>query len=699
MNKFIVIGSGVMGSGIAAQIANSGFKVALLDIVLPNSEDRNILANQAIEKLGPSLEDRISLITPGNIEDDIEVIKEADWIIEVIVEKLDVKQSLYKKLDQYAKHSAIISSNTSTLPLSDLINGMSESFKSKFMITHFFNPPRFMPLLELVTSKFTDQTKIKKLYDFMDINLGKAIVISKDTPGFIANRIGCYWLEAALTTAIEMNVSVEEADYLINKPLGIPSTAVFGLYDLIGIDVMRLISNSLKDRLNKDDDFFNISKSWPLISKMIEDGYTGRKGKGGFYKITKDNLGNKRKEVIDLQSGEYHLFKENKNTYTNAIELLDNSIYATKVMCKTLSYAVNLLHEVSDSLYDIDTAMKLGYNWKYGPFELIDLIGIEYFRNRLKEFQIPIPQLILDSGNKKFYQPSEVAVIKPFLERGDVSIWNAQNDVAIIELTSKMGILTQDVFNAIDEFYTKYASKYRAVVIVNKQSNFSVGGDLKFMLEMAEQKNFTAIDDYLKLGQSVMMQLKYSPIPVVAAVKGMALGGGCEILLHSHKVVAHVESHIGLVETGVGIIPSWGGCKELIARAKTRIEKITAFKNILFGMVSTTAHKFPQVELVMNPNRVLEQSENIAIKLANIVENNFICPEINVNWQEVVQELSLEGYNRVIAEELIGIFSLNSPTEQELLDAERRVFIKLLHNQGTIERIKYMLKKGKRLAN
>lgn len=699
MDKFIVIGSGVMGSGIAAQIANSGFKVALLDIVLPNSEDRNILAHQAIEKLAVSLEDRVSLITPGNIEDDIELIKDADWIIEVIVEKLDIKQSLYKKLDQYAKPSAVISSNTSTLPLSDLINGMSESFKSKFMITHFFNPPRFMPLLELVTSQFTDQTKIKKLYDFMDINLGKTIVISKDTPGFIANRIGCYWLETALSIAFEMNLSVEDADNAISKPLGIPSTAVFGLYDLIGIDVMRLISNSLKARLNQDDDFFNVSKSWPLITKMIEDGYIGRKGKGGFYKITKDALGNKRKEVINLQSGEYHLFEENKDTYDTAIELLDNSPYAAKVMCKTLSYAANLLHEVSDSLYDIDMAMKLGYNWKYGPFELIDLIGIEYFKNKLKEFQIPISRLILDLNNNKFYQSSDVPVAEPILKTRDVSVWNAQSDVAIIELTGKMGILTQDVFNAIDEFYAKYIQKYKAVIITNNHDNFSVGGDLKFMLEMAEQKNFKAIDDYLKLGQSIMMKLKYSSIPVITAVKGMALGGGCEILLHSHKVVAHVESHIGLVEAGVGIIPSWGGCKELIARAKTANEKITAFKNILFGIVTNTAHKFPKVELVMNPNRVLAQSKNIAARFADSVKDNFVCPEINVNWQEVIQGLNLEGYGRVIAEELVAIFSLNSPTEQELLDEERRIFIKLLHNQDTIERIKYMLKTGKRLAN
>ncbi len=727
MKKIVVIGSGVMGSGIAGQIANSGFKVSLLDIIPNNTEDRNILSKQAIVKLRASLEERVNFISPGNIEDNLEEIKSADWIIEVIIEKLEFKQNLYQKLEKFCKAEAIISSNTSTIPLKSLINGMSDNFKAHFLITHFFNPPRYMPLLELVISNFTTGTVVKKITEFLDVHLGKTIVRSNDTPGFIANRIGCYWLEMGLSTAIEMGISIEEADGLMGKPLGIPSTAIFGLYDLIGIDVMHLISNSLASSLNTKDDFLQVNKAWPLITKMIADGFVGRKGKGGFYRLTSDVNGNKSKEVMNLQTGEYHPVESYSVPEMKIVELMERSQYFARVICKTLSYAASLIPEVSDNLNDIDQAMKLGYNWQYGPFELIDLIGPAYFRKKLEEQNIQIPKIISQIGNKNFYKqgqyftgknymkiPREDGIIllkdfktKAICSNASVSIWDIGQEIAAIELTSKMAILEHDVFNLVLRFYDKHISNFKGIILANDQSNFSVGGNLKFMLEMAEAENYQAIDDYLKLGQLIMAKLKYSPIPVVSALKGMALGGGCEMLLHSAGVVSHVEANVGLVESGVGIIPGWGGCKELIMRAATPEDKILAFKNILFGVVSSSAHKLDKIlnlnnfQLVMNSNRVLESSKRLCLEMASSYQKPFlkISNNVDVDWEEVVLELKLTNYNQVIAKELLSIFELNNVSEGDLFAKEREIFIKLLHNHATRDRIKHMLKTGKKLAN
>jgi 3-hydroxyacyl-CoA dehydrogenase len=328
--NIVVIGAGVMGAGIAAQIANAGFKVSLLDIVLASNADRNILAKNAIAKLGSALmcPEFSENIIPGNLEDDLKILSEADWIIEVIIEKLAIKQDLYKKLEQYCKPSCIISSNTSTIPLLKLIEGRNKQFKRNFLITHFFNPPRNMQLLELVTSQHTDKEVIKIVTDFIDIALGKTVIKSNDTPGFIANRIGCYFLETALTIALEMEISVEEADGVLGKPVGIPKTAIFGLYDLIGLDVMKLISASLISALNSYDDFALMSKSHQLLEQMIKDGFVGRKGKGGFYRIIVDEKGNKIKEVINLKTGVYAQATEMVLPINGAKDIFAHNNYA-----------------------------------------------------------------------------------------------------------------------------------------------------------------------------------------------------------------------------------------------------------------------------------------------------------------------------------------------------------------------------------
>ena len=714
--KIVVIGSGVMGSGIAEQIANAGFKVHLLDIV-GNESNRNILAHNALLRMKPIKPENV---IPGNLEDDIEALRQADWIIEVIIEKLEIKKELYAKLEQYCNKDCIISSNTSTIPLSQLIKGRNDNFKQNFLITHFFNPPRYMPLLELIVSDFTTKEVIKTISNFIDIHLGKTIVKCNDTPGFIANRIGCYWLETSLSIAIEMEMSVEEVDSLMSKPIGIPNTAIFGLYDLIGIDVMKLISQSLISSLESNDDFIQMSKSHQLVDKMIADGFTGRKGKGGFYKVSKNESGEKIKEVVDLKTGKYSLSKNIPSVKQTLQELMNDNQYISKVLSKTLSYAANLVNQVSDNISDIDQAMKLGYNWQYGPFELIDIIGANSFKEKLLAQNIKTPPILEKLGSQKFYQenkyftgnqylevlrPEGIIYLKNSSNKAPVCINNSAkildigNEVASIEFTSKMAMLDHDIFNLILEFFDKHTDKFKAVVIANDQPNFSVGGNLKFMLENCN--NLELVEEYLRLGQKAMLAIKYSKIPVISALKGMALGGGSELLLHSSGVAAHIETNSGLVEAGVGLIPGWGGCKEMILRAKTKEELVEAFRNIITGKVSSSAYELQDIlkienfQIVMNVNRVLEVSKDLALKSDKKQEYNRDL--IRVDWQKIISEF--DGYDQVIASELAALFANNNANEEDLLKQEREIFIKLLSNKFTQDRITYMLQTGKRLKN
>jgi len=606
-------------------------------------------------------------------------------------------------------------------PLAKLIEGRSDNFKHNFFITHFFNPPRHMPLLELITSKYTSDNVVEQITKFIDVHLGKMVIRSNDTPGFIANRIGCYWLEVALKYAIEMGISVEEADGVLGKPVGIPKTGVFGLYDLIGLDVMKLIGNSLSSSLKTSDDFIRVAKRHQIVEKMISDGYIGRKGKGGFYRLIED--GNKKiKEAIDLKTGEYHQAKEVISPINGVADIIENNQYALVVLLHTLSYAASLIPEVSDSLYDIDQAMKLGYNWKFGPFELIDLIGPDHFKAKLKQQNIAIPEILIKLKEKqKLYQnnsyfdskeyvpiprPEGVIFISDFnklvAQNSSGNIRDMGDKIAALEITTKMAALDHEVFKLILEFFELHAKDFKGLVLVGGNVNFSVGGNLQFMLDMAKQQNWQAVEEYLKLGAEAMLALKYADIPVVAALKGMALGGGAELLLHLAKVVAHVETNSGLVESGVGLIPAWGGCKELILRAKTKDDLINAFKNILVGKMSSSAPelqqmlKFAQFSVSMNVNRVLGDAKAACLEFK---ESSSSRDLILVNWDEVIAAMDLSGHDVIVAKELASVFARSDASEDELMQQERSVFIRLLQSKATQERIVYMLETGKRLKN
>ncbi|HAT34728.1 MAG TPA: 3-hydroxyacyl-CoA dehydrogenase, partial [Rhodospirillaceae bacterium] len=376
-----------MGAGIAAQIVNGGVDVLLLDIVPEEGGDRSTIAKGAIEKLlkadpAPLMHRKFAKrITPGNIKDDLDQLAECDWIIEAVIENLEIKHSLYGIIAASRKPGAIVSSNTSTIPLNQLTEGMAESLAADFMITHFFNPPRYMRLLELVSGPLTRPEATKAMRDFVDRTLGKSVVDCNDTPGFIANRIGIFWLQCAVIEAMDRGLSIEEADAVIGRPAGIPRTGVFGLLDLIGLDLMPKVLASMSDSLGADDPFHGVYREPELIERLIADGYTGRKGKGGFYRLNREG-GKRIKEAIDLGSGEYAQAKKPKLSSVEAAKkgglkaLLDHSDrggkYAWAVWSKTLSYAASLVPEIADDIAAVDEAMRLGYNWKFGPFEMID---------------------------------------------------------------------------------------------------------------------------------------------------------------------------------------------------------------------------------------------------------------------------------------------------------------------------------------
>lgn len=771
IQKVAVLGSGVMGSGIAAHIANAGIPVLLLDIVPEGADDRNTLASGAIEKLKKAKPSPIShpkklrLITPGNLEDDIGQLKDVDWIIEAVLERLDVKHDVYRKIDAIRKPGSIVSSNTSTLPLKALVKGMPDGFAQDFMITHFFNPPRYMRLLEVVGSDTLRPEARHAIEQFGDVRLGKGVVHCKDTPGFIANRIGIYWMMVGLLEAMRLGISVEEADAVMGKPAGIPKTGVFGLFDLVGIDLMPHIGKAMLAMLPENDAFRTMYKEPDLIKRMISDGYTGRKGKGGFYRMNADG-GKKVKEAIDLQTGEYHKAGKPKLESVEAArgglrQLVTHGDiggqYAWVVLRETLAYAAALIPQISDDIVAVDQAMRTGFNWKYGPFELIDKLGVEWFSNKLQEEGRAVPNLLQAAGGQPLYairnnrphymalsgeyapveRPKGVLLLsdaklaaggKPVTKNGSATLWDMGDGIACLELTSKMNSIDPDVLKMVGKSVEIVKANFKGLVIGGDGDNFSVGANIGFILYAANMAAWPIISDVIKQGQQAMMALKYAPFPVVSALHGMALGGGCEMVLHSNRVQAHLESYPGLVEVGVGLIPGWGGCKEMLLRHVKEgqggpmpgISK--AFEMIAMAKVAESADLARDMGIIqegdtvtMNRERLLADAKATCLREAegyvppapatirlpgrsaaaalgmavdNFAANGTATPHDVVIAKTLAQVLS--GGNTDINDEL---------TEQHLLDLEHDAFMQLVKHPATLDRVEHMLNTGKPLRN
>ncbi|QJE73324.1 3-hydroxyacyl-CoA dehydrogenase [Aerophototrophica crusticola] len=774
-----VIGSGVMGSGIAAHIANAGIPVMLLDIVpqsvKDNGGDRSVVAKTAIEKMlktdpAPFMHKKAaSLVTPGNLEDDLPKLADVDWIVEAIVENPAIKADLYKKLDGVRKAGSVVSSNTSTIPLNILLQGQSERFAADFMITHFFNPPRYMRLLEVVKGEKTRDDAFQAVSAFCDVVLGKGVVRCKDTPGFIANRIGTYFMQAAVNEAIDGGLTVEEADAISGKPMGLPKTGTFGLIDLVGLDLMPLISKSLLSTLPQDDDYRRIYRDNPLAAKMIAEGYTGRKGKGGFYRQTKLPDGKRLREAIDLRTGEYRksgrasLESANAKGLRALVETKDKGgQYAWRVLSQSLSYAADLVPQIADDVQSVDEAMRLGYNWKFGPFEMIDQLGTGWFAEMLAAEGKPVPHMVKLAAGRSFYRtegaklqflgtdgdyhdvvrPEGVLLLsdvkrgsKPVAKNGSASLWDIGDGVLCLEFTSKMNALDADIMamirKSMEIIGDGKSGSFKALVVHNEASNFSVGANLGLALFALNIGLWPQVEQSVADGQQTYKALKYAPFPTVSAPSGMALGGGCEILLHSSAIQAHAELYTGLVEVGVGLLPGWGGCKEMVFRHTINKKRpggpmppiATAFEMISTAKVAKSAFEArdmlvlrPADGITFNKDRLLADAKKKALELVAAgytppeeVKIRLPGPGARAALENAVEGFAAQGkatpHDVVVSGAVATVLSGGDTditvevSEDDLLELERKHFMALVKTKGTIDRIEHMLETGKPLRN
>lgn len=705
VKKAAVIGAGVMGAPIAAILANAGVEVSLLDIVPKDATDRNVIAKGAIARmakasLNPAADplngaflhpSNAALVKPGNLEDNMGDLADADWIIEVVIENLDIKHDLYKKIEAVKKPGAVLSSNTSTIPLEKLTDGMSEDMKKDFIISHFFNPPRFMKLLEIVGGPDTDPAALEKIKSFGDIHLGKDVVECKDTPGFKGNRIGVFMLLSAIVEAHKRGLSIEQADAYLGKASGFESSGVFGTMDVVGLDTIPKVMQSLKDTLPAGDDFHALYDELvdmgmlDRLNAMIDEGYTGRKGKGGFYRPKKDENGKTVKEKgktvlesMDLQTGEYAVSERVKVPHKglNAVVTSgdEGGEFAKTVLVSTMRYAASLVPQITDDLNSVDTAMRSGFKWKRGPFEMIDALGVDFVKSEIEAQSKDVPALIDAAEGQSMYRmgadgaqeigldgeytdlPQRDGVLslsdikrtsKPLIKGMSASTWDIGDGVVCLEFHSMLNMIdpsTLLVINDTMKMINASDGKYKAMVIYNEnETQFSAGANLGFAHLMMKAGLTSVINEMIYQGQSIYNALRHAPFPVVGAPKGQALGGGCEILLHCDAIQAHAETYMGLVEAGVGFIPGWNGIERYYDRAK---EASTTkggpfppvrrtFEAIMNPMASLSTsghdakHKLwlrPDDEVTMNDERLLADAKAKALELAD----GYTPPEPNV---------------------------------------------------------------------
>jgi len=678
IKKVAVIGAGTMGAGIAGQAANAGCEVLLLDLK-GEGDNKNAYAQAGLERisnpnnLGILSPDLAAKITVGNIEDDFDRLAECDWVAEAILERLDLKKNLYKKLDAVCKDSAIISSNTSTIPIKLLVEDMPLPFRERFAITHFFNPVRFMPLLELVAGEDTSPKIMAQLYSFCDERLGKSVVPCLDTPGFLGNRVGCYAIQSALHKAKEMGLSPQEADAVFGRPMGIPKTGVFGLYDLIGIDLMSDVASSLVSILPEGDAFHDVGKKLPLMETMID----------------------------------------------------------------VLSYAASLVPEVGETGTAIDDAMKLGYNWIKGPFELIDEIGTQYLINRLQSEQRVVPDFLSQAAGSSFYDGlkarkngggwediirSEGALrfndlrktLTAVASNQDAS-WYDVDDIAVVEFHSKANALGAESMSILDAALDTVAQQsLEGLIVHNDAQHFSCGVNLNTVRRFFEAKDWDGLDGFLEDFQNTVHKMATADFPVVVAPVGLSLGGGFEVVLHSKQVICHANSNMGLVESGVGVIPAGGGCKETLYRW---IEKkggdVTAaaweaFYSLGFGKTASSPLLAKDLAMLRGNDRFVNNRDRLFAESVAAIKNPkeqmlFERNPIAMAGRDVYAEMiawaeaahkkgTLFAHDVFVSTQIAEIVTGGNIdagtlwTEQDIYDAERRAFLRLAKTPQTQEK-------------
>ncbi len=765
INKVAVIGAGTMGAGIAGQVANAGVEVWLLD--LPSDENPNALAEKGLHRLrdpnqpGLISKEAETFIHVGNTRDNFDELGSCDWIAEAVVERLDIKKALYKRLDETCHDEAIITSNTSTIPIKLLVEEMPPEFRKRFAITHFFNPVRFMRLLELVQGEETDPAIIDILDKFCDEKLGKGIVPCLDTPGFLGNRVGVFAIQCALHAAFDLGLTPQEADALFGRPMGIPKTGVFGLYDLIGIDLMSDVVQSLVNILPDNDAFHAEAAKIPLMTDMIKNGQTGNKQGKGFYRDGADG-----REVLNLVNKSYqaaprlNLALADKAERQGVRQLLDDDglygQFAWRVLSRTLSYAASLIPEVGDNPVAIDDAMKLGYNWIRGPFELIDEIGADYFIDRLQTDDMPVPEFLAEACTSSFYRKhgsqlqsrisgnhwrgikrakglirfSEKRLTMNPENSCEAASWYDLDGIALVEFHSKANALDANSMTMLDDAIAAVEQNgMRGLIIHNDAQHFSCGVNLQCVREFFREDDLDGLDQFLADFQNTVHRMANVLFPVVAAPVGMSIGGGFEVVLHAKQVICHANSVTGLVESLVGVVPGGGGCKETLYRwidllqCDEDISKACwkAFMNLGYGKTASSPIVAKQQAMLRNNDRFVINRDRILNEAISAIENpseqvTFVRPDLALPGKPVFEQMRqwlaesrdkglFMPHDVAVGSEMARIVTGGEVepgtiwSEQDFYDAERRSFLSLIQTDATRARITSMLDNGSPIRN
>ncbi|MFW6332387.1 MAG: 3-hydroxyacyl-CoA dehydrogenase NAD-binding domain-containing protein [Thermodesulfobacteriota bacterium] len=726
IKKAAVIGSGVMGGGIAALLASAGVETLLMDILPPdlkeeekdNPEARNRIAKQGLDtmlKASPALimnkKDAIR-ISIGNLEDDFDKLGDCDWIVEVVVENLKIKQSLFKRVDGVRKENAVVSSNTSGIPLHKMSEGLSQGFREHFLGTHFFNPVRYMKLLEIIPGQETKPEILEFMADFGERYLGKGIVWAKDTPNFVGNRIGVQGIVKAMQIMVEDGLTIPEVDALFGPPLGRPKTAMFKTSDLVGLDTMAHVAKNTHELVPDDEqrDSFILPD---FVEKMIEKGLLGKKSGAGFYKTELTPEWKKIRKVINLDTLEYETYDkvefpclaEAKKAKTlpdkmKAILYGDDrgARFAWKTMAYSLIYAANRVGEISDSIVEIDNAMKWGYNFEMGPFETWDAIGVKRSVDRMEDEGIPVPRKVkqmLADGNTSFYktegatrfyynfasksyraiETSDNLISLELLKAAgktvksckSASLIDLGDGVFCCEFHTKMNAINREIVEFMAEAMDYVEENGVGVVIGNQAGGmpgaFSAGGDLAYMAGLAREGKFSEIDDFLKLAQDGLQRARYANFPVVAAPFGLTLGGGCEVCLAADRIVAHSELYMGLVEIGVGLLPAGGGCTNLWKKFITTIPDavtdadlakyfLPVFQSIAMAKISTSAAEArsngflgPEDRIVFNRDHLIGEAKKEVLRMVDACYQPPVKRQIRVTGQAAQGMVQAEIFN------------------------------------------------------
>lgn len=797
INKVAVLGSGVMGSRIACHFANIGTEVLLLDIVPRELSDKEKASGKSLED--PAVRNRIvndslsfalksnpspiysksyaKRITTGNMEDDMSKIADCDWIIEVVVERLDIKKIVFEQVEKYRKPGTLITTNTSGIPIGMLLDGRSEDFQKHFCGSHFFNPPRYLKLLEIIPSPKTDQSVIDFLMHYGEVFLGKTTVLCKDTPAFIANRVGVYSIQELFHTVAEMGLSVEAVDKLTGPVMGRPKSATFRTCDVVGLDTLVHVANGVRENCPNDEkkDVFGIPS---YVNTMVENNWLGSKTGQGFYKKVKDEKGKSQILVLDLETLEYRAQEKVKFPTLELTKTIDNLRERTKVLfngkdqagefyqrsfCAVFAYVSHRIPEIADELYKIDDAMRAGFGWELGPFETWDAVGTEAAIAKMKERGIAYASWIdemLASGAKTFYRvvdgvkeyydhkskayqaiPGQENRIVLFNLGEDKVVWKNSgttikdlgDGILNLEFHTKMNTIGGEVIQGINKAIDLAEESYRGLVIYNEGQNFSAGANVGMIFMMAVEQEYDELDFAIRAFQNAMMRVRYSNIPVVVAPHNMALGGACELSMHSDKVVAHAETYMGLVEFGVGLIPGGGGTKEFALRTSDAMKegdiRINTLRNKFLTVgqakVSTSAKEAFELgylregidEVIVSRDQQLAYAKSACLLMA---QKGYAMPpkrkDIKVLGKEGIGIVYvgahsmksgnyISEHDQLISQKLGTVMcggelsEITEVDEQYLLDLERRAFIELCAERKTLERMQSLLQTGKILRN